>query len=280
MTRWLLLLLLVPALSAPALAAPKGSKGKKAAAPAAEAALPDGRELLFQEVNAAGTTKLDELKGLHLKGTFSMPAEGITADIDIWRAAPNLVRSRVEMAGVGTIEEGFDGTRAWAIDPIQGPRVRAGAEGEEAAFTATFNGDAHPERYVTVETLELGEFAGRAAYRVKVKPPGSLPLRFVWIDAETKQTLGAETTAATPMGDMPVVTTLSDFRDVGGMSMPFKMTQSMMNTEQTIVVTAVTLDPELPDFTPPAGVQELIAAEEAAAAKDEGPAAAEQPAGN
>jgi len=269
MTHRLLLLLLASALVTPALAKPGKADAQTAAkvdAPATAAALPDGRELLFKEVNAAGSATLDTLKGLHMEGTFSMPAQGLNAKMSIWRAAPNLMRTRIEIDGIGVIEEGFDGTRAWANDPIQGPRIRSGAEGEEAAFTAVFAGDAHPERYTDVQTLESAEFAGRPAFKIKVKPPGDIPVRFLWIDAETFRTLGAETTAPSPMGEIPVTMTMGDVRDVGnGLLMPFTMSQSMMNTEQTIQLTAVTLDPELPDFAAPAAVQELIKADEAAA---------------
>ena len=47
----------------------------------------------------------------------------MSGDLEISQARPNKTMMRINVTGIGQIEQGFDGTTGWSINPMQGPRV-------------------------------------------------------------------------------------------------------------------------------------------------------------
>ena len=50
------------------------------------------------------------------KGTVRMAAAGVTGTVELYSAAPNSQVIIMDVQGVGRIEQGTDGVRAWELD--------------------------------------------------------------------------------------------------------------------------------------------------------------------
>ena len=72
--------------------------------------------------------KIATVAGFRSSGTFEMPAAGISATFTAVQRRPNQMAMSIVIGGMGELRQGFDGTTAWASDPMQGPRLMTGLE--------------------------------------------------------------------------------------------------------------------------------------------------------
>ncbi len=80
--------------------------------------MPTVKKILAKYVQAIGGKKANEkIKSRMVKGTVEIAPMGIKGTFESYAAAPNKSISRVTLAGIGELVEGFDGTTAWTINP-------------------------------------------------------------------------------------------------------------------------------------------------------------------
>ena len=80
--------------------------------------------------------------------------------------------------------------------------------------------------YDAVRVMRAGVLGGRKVYGVQLESAG-LPPTLVAVDAETGDVLqDRRTMSFAEAGAMPVTTTYSDYRDVGGMRVPHRYVES------------------------------------------------------
>jgi hypothetical protein len=80
--------------------------------------------------------------------------------------------------------------------------------------------------YDTVRVVRAGELAGRKVYGVQLESAGLSPMR-VTLDAETGDVLQTQQAMWIPeAGAIPMTTTYSDYREVGGMRVPHSYIES------------------------------------------------------
>jgi hypothetical protein len=208
-----------------------------------DAALPSGRDILAKHVKAiGGEAPYKGVKSIRATGRFEMPAQQISGEFEMMAARPNKQRVKVTVAGIGEIESGYDGKVGWRVDPMQGPALLTGKELSEAADDAFFDGALYGTDFVS-EATTVGKqtFEGRPAYKVKLVLKSGNE-RFEYFDAETGLQIGSETTRATPMGMMPVVSVLRDYRKFGALTMPGSLVQRLMGVEQVVNVNTYEYD--------------------------------------
>jgi hypothetical protein len=80
-------------------------------------------------------------------------------------------------------------------------------------------------------------------------------------DAESGDLLRLELIEVNAMGEIPATALTSDFREVDGVRVPFKMVQKAMGQQFTVTLESVEHNVEIPEgtFDPPPAVQELLA---------------------
>ncbi|HEY7473574.1 MAG TPA: hypothetical protein VH679_01075 [Vicinamibacterales bacterium] len=238
-----------------------------ASLPAAQDQLPAGKDILAKHVKAiGGEAPYKAVKSIRATGRFEMPGQQISGDFVMMAARPNKQRVKITVAGIGEIESGYDGKVGWRIDPIQGPALLTGKELTEAADDAVFDGALYGPDFVS-EATTIGKetFEGRPAYKVKlVLKSGSDRVEF--FDAETGFQIGSQSTRATPMGQVPVVSVLRDYRKFGALTMPSTLVQKLMisgpgtaGLEQTVNVNNYEYDTvDAAAFDLPPAVKALI----------------------
>ncbi len=235
---------------------------KPAAAPAQDAAkdLPAARQIIDRHIEAMGGRKaILARSSSHHIGTMSIPAQGLSADIESFAAKPNKTLVRFKIPGIGDVEEGFNGEIGWSISAMTGPMLTQGKQLEQRKFDSDFYSDLYDEsRYTSLKTLEKADFDGRPCYKVGLtKKDGGEDIEF--FDVKTGLRAGRVVTRESPMGSVSVTQTLTDYKKFGDLLQSSTMKQSLMGIEQVFTTTSIEYDKVDPAvFEPPAAIKALI----------------------
>ena len=229
------------------------------AAPAV-ADLPKAEDILDNYVDVTGgAKKYDGVKNRVATGTVSIAAAGIEGTATIYSAAPNQILNVMEITGIGTVREGYDGEVAWDINPMMGPRIKSGAEAEQVARRARFNAERHWRKvWDTVETIGEADVDGETCYEVTLTPSSGKP-ETQFYGKDSGLLVKATTTIETQMGEMPVESFFEDYREVDGLKIPHKLTQKVAVQEVIITITKLEHNVDLPgdQFAVPAEIEAL-----------------------
>lgn len=245
------------------------SAAKTAAAPAA---LPEGRALVDRHVKEVGGREaILSHKSMHVKGTLSIPASGITGPIEIFGATnPDRVIVKTSIPGIGDIMEGFDGSHGWILSPMTGPMLKVGKELQQTKFDADFYSELRDaKKYTSIKTVEKttcpeitapaskpGE--GRPCYKVALgRIDGVEDIDFY--DVATGLRAGGINTRESSMGTMTVTSAVGGYKKFGNMLVATTQSQKVMGVEQAITLSSVEYDKVDPSvFGPPAEIKALI----------------------
>ena len=227
---------------------------------AAAVAAPSAREIVDRFIReAGGEAAFRSIKSIRAKGTLSIPAQGLSGQVETLLGRPAKMITRVTVSGVGNLEEGYDGKVGWSIDPINGPALVSGKALIERADEAWFDAALHtPDFAKQMTVLGKEEFDKRQAYKIKiVLASGTEQTEFY--DVETGLQLGQEATRDTPFGSAPTTTIYRNYKKFGPVMMPALQLQRILGIEQSVTFTSIEFD-VLPSnaFELPAVIKALI----------------------
>ena len=204
-------------------------------------------EIVAKNLKARGG--VEKLKALNTtKITGDVDQQGTKIHIVTWAKRPNFMRRELEatppppspgrasipgMKGPVKAVVGFDGETVWMINPMMGPAPQAitGPQAEMAKGDADFDSvlldyktKGHNVELVGTETID-----GKPAHHLKITRKNGVVQQY-YLDAETG--LEVRTAATLDQGGVKteVTTDLSNYQVVDGLSMPFKMRQSVNGT--------------------------------------------------
>ncbi|NND71802.1 MAG: hypothetical protein HKN43_09495 [Rhodothermales bacterium] len=209
--------------------------GCKSSEPATEAmadAMPEPsmeETLITEHISARGGMEtLSGITSVKTTGEVLMPAMDMTMLMTNFQKAPGKLRLEVDVPQMGAkIVNGYNGETAWESNPMAGGAAKLGGDRARA-----FREQADMDGYL-VSTAEDGyeityegdeEVEGALNHKMRVMRPDSTDL-FVYLNAETKLETLIEAQAPNPMtGAMTTVQTFySDYRNVGGTPMPYRI---------------------------------------------------------
>lgn len=220
---------------------------------------PPAKEILERYTEALGGAEaLDAVQYRHVEGTQSMPAMGMTMQMEIWSAPPNRTLAVMTIPGMGEVRQGFDGDVAWMINPMQGARVVEGAEREAMINTGGLDAQTRlDEIYSTMETIGRSEMLGRECWEVKmISDEAEADACF---DVDTGLLLGMEMTIESEMGPVGSVIEFHDYSAFGGVLMPTRMITRVMGQESVMTIEEVSTEPfDESVFELPAEVKGLV----------------------
>jgi zinc protease len=171
-----------------------------------------GGEDAFKRHKTMHMKRQVELKGMNMSGTDERYATSAGKSLSI-----------VSLPNIGSFRQGSDGKVRWSEDPINGLRVLAGAEDEEAKVESTWNAELQLKKlYEKVRVVPPPEPppAGKKYECVELTPKLAQPA-ITCFDAQTHLRVYQKGTHATPQGEIPYTVKFSDWRDVEGVKMPF-----------------------------------------------------------
>jgi outer membrane lipoprotein-sorting protein len=181
-----------------------------------------------------------------MKQTAKMNSMGMELDITIYAKRPNLMRQELSGGGTNMILA-FDGTTAWGLNPMMGPAPMALSAQDAAMAREQADLDGPLIDYKTkgtqIEYLGTETVGGRRAHRLKITTKNNRVTQ-CYVDAATG--LEFKLVTETPMGSAEQE--LSDYRDVEGLKMPFKVTSTVGGVPQvSITITKVEINPTIDD---------------------------------
>ena len=230
-----------------------------ASAQATATALPPAATLMSKFAAAVGGPAYLSAKAIVSKGALSMPAAGLNATFQMTQLAPNQMQMVTTIPGMGEVQVGFDGTNAWAMDPMQGPRVLAGAELDQMKDEADRRSSVRdPALFSAVQTVADTTMNSERCYLVKLNWKSGRE-SFDCYSAASGLLIASKSTQKTAMGEIPVVSLLSDYKKFGNITVPTKTVQDLMGQQQIITITSVEFgDGAGVVIAPPAAVVPLI----------------------
>jgi hypothetical protein len=229
-------------------------------APALAADLPSGESLLERcLVKSGGAEAYARVKSAKMTGTVELVGHNISGPVSVYQQGDKTY-TVIELAGLGKVEEGFDGKTAWETNSLQGPRIK---EGEERAATIRSSRmnlmGSWREYYNDARTTGEEDVNGKPAWKVELTPKEGKPETF-YFDKSSALLVRITQTASSALGEIPVDVSLSDYRAVGGIQTPFALTQKAMSQVMAMHFDKVEWNPEIPAnrFDPPPAIQALI----------------------
>jgi zinc protease len=178
--------------------------------------------------------------------TISTPGGDISGPIETVNQRPNKTRTLINLdltslgAGPMTVDQRFDGTTGYALDSMRGNHDITGGQ-----LDAMKNGEfpnpflSYKERGATVELSGKEKVGERDAYVLLFKPKSGASSRH-FIDAESYLPIKLVQKLDLPeVGEVEQTTEFSDFRDVDGVKLPFKIKATSAVQNFTIAVTKV-----------------------------------------
>jgi len=221
-------------------------------------------EIVEKSLTAQGGREaLGKITSRSTKGTIviTSPAGDLPGTIEVLNQSPNKVRTLLKVdlssagAGLLTVDQRFDGTKGYAMDSMRGDSDMTGGRLENlrnAAFPSPFLG--YKDRGTTIALGGKEKVGDKNAYVLSITHAAG-PATRLWIDAESYLPIKASTTIDTPeTGPLEQITEFSDYRDVDGVKVPYKLNASSAVQSYTVIVTSVEqnvkIDPAL--FAKPA----------------------------
>jgi hypothetical protein len=167
----------------------------------------------------------------------------------------------MEFAGIGKIEEGYDGEIAWENSALQGPRVLEGDEKIEVKHAATLSLiTSWRDVYKDAQTVGSEDIDGKPAWKVEMTPKEGRPETF-YFDRDSGLLVRIAAVFSSPLGSIQTESTMSDFRPVDGILTPFTLTEKAMSQNIVMRFRSVAYNVSLPKdrFALPEGVKTLAA---------------------
>ena len=195
-----------------------------------------------------GRAAMEKIKTRSMSGTLTLgtPAGDISGTIETLNAAPNKSRTLIKAdltslgAGPMQIDQRFDGSTGYVLDSLQGDRPITGNQLDNMKN----GGFPHPflnyKAIGTSVSMAGKEKAGdRDAYVLVFEPTAGSPVR-TYIDAETYLPIMTRVKTNLPqVGDLEQTSRTTDYRDVGGVKVPYKIEVSSAVQSFTIIVNKV-----------------------------------------
>jgi hypothetical protein len=179
--------------------------------------------------------------GFTSTATMEMPAAGVSATVSSVQRKPNQVASTITIAGLGEMRQGYDGTTAWAMDPMQGPRLLSDAEARELVDGADF-------RAMTRDPALFSAMEAAGEVTVDGEPTDCVKLTWksgrVTTECYSRASgflLQSSTTQSSPQGEIDVVTTYHDYKPVDGVVFAHRILNSFMGAQQVITITGASM---------------------------------------
>lgn len=196
--------------------------------------LPSGEEVLQAFIEHSGGADIyARAKSAEMTGTVEIAGRNIAGKVYMVESGQKS-RTSMELPGIGKMELGFDGETAWENSSLQGPRIIEGDEKSAMTRSSSFAlVTSWREEYSSIKTVGEDEVNGKPAWKVEMTPKQGNTETF-YFDKASALLVRMATVMSTPLGQIPTDMTLSDYRQVDGISTPFTTTQNAMG--QSIIM--------------------------------------------
>ena len=157
------------------------------------------------------------------KGRLDVPGVSFGGKLEVYAKAPNKSLTIMNAEPAGLIKEGFDGRTSWSVTS-NGLDVDNNVN-RAAVIDADFYREIRlAELYSRIKLVGKVKEGFRQVYLVEAVPQGGAPEN-LYFDVESGLLVRRDVTRNTPNSSVRVEIYFSDWRDVDGVKLPFKITQ-------------------------------------------------------
>ncbi len=184
--------------------------------------LPEASKVIDDYLEATGgETAHQKIDSIVAKGTIGIPEAGIEGEVVMTQTDEKGLMV-INLAGIGENRVGYDGETAWQIAEMTGPEIIEGEQKDQMIAQMKISPFMVMDQlYDTVKTTGKEEFNGEQCYVVEASKAGQNPV-LQYFSVESRLLTGMRLTAINQMGEMEIVSKISDYRDVSGVKMPFE----------------------------------------------------------
>lgn len=195
---------------------------KPVVATESKAALPTIDQVLDKYVQAiGGKAAMLKTTSRLVKGPFEMQAAGLKGTAEIFAKAPDKTLVVFTIPGFGAIQQGYNGKIGWAQDPVTGLRELTGAELALVKRSVDFYREIKlNEIYKKMTVKDKSKVGDREAYVVEATPAEGNP-ETMYFDAQNGLLIRSDFDFDGPQGKLAIETYYDDYRESGGIKLPF-----------------------------------------------------------
>ncbi len=219
------------------------------------------------DVTMSENAEEEWVQSVRLSGTMSIPAQMITANMNILIAPNRGFLAIVELPGLGEFQSGVSGDIAWSNDMMNGPRVLEGEEAQQMLREMDLYADLHWDQYYSSisykgeETITLPDDTQVKTHALELVDIDDGEVSTRWYSDETGYVVKTEATAAGPGGaPIPSTSYTMDYREVDGIMMPFKTISNSGPIQQVMEFTEIKVNGEIgeDELELPEDIKELV----------------------
>jgi hypothetical protein len=227
----------------------------------ADEPLPSVQTVLDHWIAATGGRAAWEARhNLLQHATLDFSKAGLKGSLIIYEAAPDKFLGVTDLPGVGKIASGSNGEVAWESTALQGPRIKQGAEKEDALREGAFNADLYWQKlYVKGETTGVETVEGHDCYKIVLTPKNSKPVT-EYYDKASGLLVKTMTTVNSQLGEITAEIIYGDYQKDAGVLTPHRMVNRAAGQEFVIQIQSVETNADLPKdrFDLPPEIQALV----------------------
>ena len=202
--------------------------------------LPTATEIVQRFVKASGGREaIEKIKSRTIIGTVEMAPMGLKGTFETLAAAPDKSVTKLTIAGIGDLVEGYDGATGWSVNPIQGSRTKSGTELLQSKITNDFYRDIRLDKiYPKMTVTGVEKVADKDAYVVRAEPAGLNP-DILYFDVSSGMLVRMDSELISPEGIQKAQIFYDAYKPYDGVMIPTKMRTVLPQLELTMNVTDV-----------------------------------------
>jgi hypothetical protein len=174
-----------------------------------------------------GRDAITKVNSRATKGTIEIPGVSRGGTFELYAKAPNKALTIMNVHPLGLVTQGFNGAAGWYQTGRTRSRSLRGTElsalGRNSDFYSPLG---MKSNYSKMRLMGRTKFGYREAYVIAAHPAVGLPDKF-YFDALTGLPIRLDTVSPGPAGQVSMEVYLDDWRDVDGIKLPFRITQSL-----------------------------------------------------
>ncbi len=224
-------------------------------------ALPNAEEIIERHIfESGGAEAYQMLRTQKVTGTLTFLSRNLAGRMETWAADGGRYYQSTDIPGMGKQEEGSDGVIAWDRSPSIGPRVRPRKNRGALGITLDAAGMIAWRVLIDkVRTEAEEQIDGHDCYRVRLVPRDGSPDMVRWYDRDTGLLYRSSLATRTDMGELPVVLTFEEYREIAGVRWPSRIRTTASGQDTVFAADEVRLNEPVDDavFDVPAEIRDL-----------------------
>lgn len=203
-----------------------------------------------------GRAKLDEIRTVIVKGTFSLPEMGMYAPIETYNQVPDKSFTKVDIGQFGTSMSGVNGDVVWDINPLLGPRILKGDERFNRLRQAQVDPFANwKDNFTGIELAGMETIDGAECSKLILTPPEGEPL-----DCFFNNETGLLVKVAGNIAGQTMETLIKNYQEVGGIKTAHLVEIFTPQMSFTVKLDTIEYNGDIPEekFALPSQIQALV----------------------